>query len=140
MNGIVAIFDKLVDYKEIYQGNFQIKEEVDLNRIEQSRTRSYRFNSNCNFCQKFGHKAIDCYARKNQLQTSNSQQNPHKNQDNGRYSNNCVQKKNTGRIGEIKTIQINSQVKTLNPTRTTSTVRETQGKNNKATRLMQKLR
>ncbi|CAF1030452.1 unnamed protein product [Brachionus calyciflorus] len=72
---IVAIFDKSVDYKEIYQGNFQIKEEVDLNKIDQSRNRSDRFNGTCNYCQKFGHKAIDCRSRKKQLLAQNSHQN-----------------------------------------------------------------
>ncbi|CAF0903395.1 unnamed protein product [Brachionus calyciflorus] len=41
---IVQIFDKSVDYKEIYQDKFQIKQEVDLKKIEQSRTRSNKFN------------------------------------------------------------------------------------------------
>ena len=68
---IVHIFDKSVDYKEIYQGKFQIKEEVDLNKIDQSRTRSYKFNGTCNFCQKFGHKASDFIARKNQPSIQN---------------------------------------------------------------------
>ncbi|CAF1014185.1 unnamed protein product [Brachionus calyciflorus] len=44
---IVHIFEKSVDYKEIYQGKFQIKEEVYLNKIYKSRTRSYKFNGTC---------------------------------------------------------------------------------------------
>ncbi|CAF1093470.1 unnamed protein product, partial [Brachionus calyciflorus] len=68
---IVQIFDKSVDYKEIYQGKFQIKQEVDLNKIEQSRTRSNKFNGTCNFCQKFGHKASECQARMNQSRAPN---------------------------------------------------------------------
>ena len=35
---IFQIFDKSVDYKEIYQGKFHIKEEVDLNKIERDQT------------------------------------------------------------------------------------------------------
>ncbi|CAF1093786.1 unnamed protein product [Brachionus calyciflorus] len=73
---IVQIFDKTVDYKEIYQGKFQIKEEVDLNKIEQSRTRSNKFNGTCNFSQRFGHMESDCKARMNQSRAPNPNQVP----------------------------------------------------------------
>lgn len=80
---IVAIFDKSVDYKEIYQGSFQIKEEVDVQRVEFS---APKFNGSCHFCNKFGHKIADCLARKNQVQRSNTSQGRSRNfeQHNGR--------------------------------------------------------
>lgn len=106
---IVGIFDKSVDYKEIYQGQFQIKEEVDLNRVEQSRPKQYRFNGTCNFCHRQGHKAVDCYARKNQVQKPYIMQNSSKNQDNERNSSNNSQNRSSSERYESSSNQRSQQ-------------------------------
>ncbi|RNA29077.1 hypothetical protein BpHYR1_038437 [Brachionus plicatilis] len=79
---IVSVFDKSVDYKEMYTGYFQqIKQEpMEINKMEQRESRfwnskSVKFNGSCNFCGKFGHKSMDCLTRINQSSRKESNEN-----------------------------------------------------------------
>lgn len=82
---IVSVFDKSVDYKEMYTGNFQqIKQEpMEINKMEHreskfSNPKVVKFNGSCNFCGKFGHKSVDCLSRINQSSRKESNQNSFK--------------------------------------------------------------
>ena len=59
---LIVIFENQVDYRSVIPSQFN--QEIQINRLDQKHEREERrFNGNCNYCNKPGHKWAVCRKR-----------------------------------------------------------------------------